>query len=34
MYGRIRGGMGHAREGRDKRWVREDEQRIDQWYVL
>ena len=23
MYGRMRGGMGHAREGRDKRWVRE-----------
>ena len=23
MYGRIRGGMGHAREERDERWVRE-----------
>ena len=23
MYGRIRGVMGHAREKRDERWVRE-----------
>ena len=23
MYGRIRGGMGHVREEKDERWVRE-----------
>ena len=34
MYGRMRGGIGHAREERDERCVRVDEQRIDRWYVL